>query len=59
MYAALLVRLRQVEKAKAVVADYLNSGGEDTVKREDIVPLVEPAGTEYVEVLRKSGLPER
>ena len=59
LYAALLVRLRQVEKAKAVVADYLNSGGEDTVKREDIVPLVEPAGTEYVEVLRKSGLPER
>ena len=59
LYAALLVRLGQVEKAKAVIADYLKSGGGDTVEREDIFPLAEPTGTEYLDVLRKSGLPEK
>ncbi len=59
LYAALLVRLGETERAKAVVADYRRSGGDDTVEREDIIPLIEPAGTEYVEVLRKAGLPEK
>jgi TolB-like protein/DNA-binding winged helix-turn-helix (wHTH) protein len=57
--AALHIRLGEVEEAQALVAQYIQAGGADTVHREDIVPLIEPAGTEYVETLRKAGMPEK
>jgi tetratricopeptide (TPR) repeat protein len=57
--AALHVRLGEVEEARALVAQYVQAGGADTVHREDIVPLIEPAGTEYVETLRKAGMQEK
>jgi len=59
LYAAVLVRLGRVESAKAIVADYLKLGGGDTVEREDMIPLLEAAETDYLEALRKAGLPLR
>ena len=59
LYAALLVRLGQVDKAKALIEGHRNSGAKDTVEKQDVIPLVEPAGTEYLAVLRKAGLPEK
>lgn len=56
--AALYVRLGEIEKARTLVAQYVQSGGTDTVHWEDMVPLIEPVGTEYVEILRKTGLRE-
>jgi tetratricopeptide (TPR) repeat protein len=58
LFAALQASLGEFEKARALVAAYVKSGGSDTVQKEDIVPLVEPAGTEYVGALRQIGLPE-
>ena len=57
--AALHVRAGEVEEARALVAQYVQAGGADTVHREDVIPLIEPVGTRYVEVLRKAGMPER
>ena len=59
LFTALNVRIGEVEKARTLIAKYVKSGGRDTVEKEDIVPLVEPAGSDYVEVLRKAGLPEK
>jgi adenylate cyclase len=56
--AALHVRLGELETAKALIAEYRRNGGRDTVHREDVAPLIEPAGTEYVESLRKAGMPD-
>jgi tetratricopeptide (TPR) repeat protein len=58
-HAALLVRLGRLESAKAIIADYLKSGGGDTVEREDDTPLVEPTETAYLEELRNAGLPQK
>jgi hypothetical protein len=58
LFAALHGRLGQLEKARAVISDYLKSGGDDTIEREDIFPIVEPTETEFLNVLRKTGLPE-
>ncbi len=55
---ALHICLGEVEEARALVAQYIQAAGANTVHREDIVPLIEPAGTEYVETLRKAGTPE-
>jgi adenylate cyclase len=57
--AALHVRLGEVEEAQTLIAEYIRAGGQDTVHREDIVPLIEPTGAEYVEALRKTGMPEK
>ena len=59
LYAALLVRLGELERAKALIEGYMKSGARDSVARQDVIPLVEPAGTDYLDVLRKAGLPER
>jgi DNA-binding winged helix-turn-helix (wHTH) protein/TolB-like protein len=56
--ATLHVRLGEVEKAKALIARYVQAGGRATVHREDSVPLIEPVRTEYVDALRKTGLPD-
>ena len=57
--AALHIRLGEVDEARALVARYVRSGGADTVQREDIVPLIEPIGTDYTEALRRAGMPEK
>jgi tetratricopeptide (TPR) repeat protein len=57
--ATLHVRLGEAEKAKALVARYVQAGGRDTVHREVIVPIIEPARTEYLDALRKAGMPEQ
>ena len=59
LYAALLVRLGQVDKAKALIEGHTYSGARDTVEKQDVIPLVEPAGTEYLALLRTAGLPEK
>jgi TolB-like protein/DNA-binding winged helix-turn-helix (wHTH) protein len=58
LFAALHGRLGQVEKARALISDYLKFGGDDAIEREDIFPIVEPTETEFLNVLRKTGLPE-
>jgi TolB-like protein/DNA-binding winged helix-turn-helix (wHTH) protein len=59
LFAALHARLGQVEKARALISDYLKSGGDDAIEREDFLPIVEPTETEFLNVLRKIGLPEK
>jgi TolB-like protein/DNA-binding winged helix-turn-helix (wHTH) protein len=58
LFAALHARLGQVETARTLISDYLKSGGDDVIEREDMFPIVEPTETEFLNVLRKTGLPE-
>jgi len=59
LFAAFHARLGQVEKARSLISDYLKSGGDDAIEREDSFPIVEPTETEFLDVLRKAGLPEK
>jgi adenylate cyclase len=59
LYAALHARLGRIDEARALVADYVKSGGGDVIEWEDMFPILEPIETEYLEALRKAGLPER
>ena len=54
--AAFHARLGQVETARTLISDYLKSGGDDVIEREDMFPIVEPTETEFLNVLRKTGL---
>jgi adenylate cyclase len=58
LLAALYARLGQVEKARALIANYLRSGRSATIRHEDNFPIVEPVETEYLNDLRMAGLPE-
>lgn len=51
------VRLGEIEAARAVVADYVKKGGQDTIANEERYPQIEPDRTQYLEALRKAGFP--
>jgi hypothetical protein len=58
LLAALYARVGHVEKARALIANYLRSGRSATIRNEDNFPIVEPVEIEYLNDLRMAGLPE-